>query len=225
MGKGLLQARITLTPASQVHGHHRVPRYHPYCAWALRVLRRLVAEQYPLTDGQRHRVLAAASPRALLDATGRAVWADTPCRSRAVPGRVMEGTRLTLQRSRPTGVEFTIRTPGLPDRWLKMDFELESLWDRLRTLAAQPVSARVLESVVHEALSALFFFVHFAPLTRGSSSIAQALCVSILLAWRVVVRVIGALGRGKVRCGVVWHTCRITMASPHTHSRGHALPG
>lgn len=165
-----------------------MPRYHPYCAWALRVLRGLVADRYPLTDQQRASVLAATTPRALLDAVGRDVWANTPCRSRAVSGRVLEGTRLTLRHHGPTGAEFTIRTPGLPDRCLKMDYELECLWDRLRFLAAQPVSARVLEAAVDEALASLFFFVHYAPLTRGSSAIAQALCVSILLAWRVVVR-------------------------------------
>jgi hypothetical protein len=47
----------------------------------------------------------------------RDYWVVTPCASLAVPGLVLEGTRLTLQYTDPEGYEFTIRTPGLPARW------------------------------------------------------------------------------------------------------------
>lgn len=51
-------------------------------------------------------------------------------------------TRLTIVASSPEGYEFTIRTPGTPDRWQQYDEELIAVWGRLT------------EAVCEDALSA-----------------------------------------------------------------------
>ena len=71
-------------------------------------------------------------------------WIVSPCRSVAVPGRTMEGTRLTIQKKpaskfAPKGnaealnahYEFTIRTPGTPPRWREYDEEIAALFWKL----------------------------------------------------------------------------------------------
>ncbi len=46
-------------------------------------------------------------------------WVVVPVHSSARPGHIMEGTRLTVVRSKdmPNGYEFSIRTPVTPARW------------------------------------------------------------------------------------------------------------
>jgi hypothetical protein len=51
---------------------------------------------------------------------------------------VLEGTRLTVQRkSNPDGFEFTIRTPGTPDRWKDYELEMASAWQEMQAVAVK----------------------------------------------------------------------------------------
>ena len=47
----------------------------------------------------------------------RSAFRDELMHSFASVGLVMEGTRLTIVQHDPDGFEFTIRTPGTPERW------------------------------------------------------------------------------------------------------------
>lgn len=62
----------------------------------------------------------------------------TPCHSTAAPGRVMEGTRLTIQYKPPNGYEYTIRTPGTPTRWVHFEEELQWFWAALCVEMSKP---------------------------------------------------------------------------------------
>lgn len=54
------------------------------------------------------------------------MWRDfyviSPCESVTTPGKIHEGTRLTIQYHPPDGYDYSIRTPGTPPRWA--DFEV-----------------------------------------------------------------------------------------------------
>lgn len=65
-------------------------------------------------------------------------WVVTPCHSTR-SGTIIEGTRLTLQKTEPEGFEFSIRTPGTPPRWIDYDNEMTFLFDLLtQAVQAQP---------------------------------------------------------------------------------------
>lgn len=53
------------------------------------------------------------------------------CVCRHACQRVFLRTRLTIVASSPEGHEFTIRTPGTPDRWRQYDDELGAVWGKL----------------------------------------------------------------------------------------------
>jgi hypothetical protein len=68
----------------------------------------------------------------------RDFWVVTPCHSTATPGKIMEGTRLTLQYVPPEGFEYSIRTPGTPPRWIDYDLELAHCFEQFLAEASKP---------------------------------------------------------------------------------------
>jgi hypothetical protein len=85
------------------------------------------------------------------------------------------------------GYEFTIRTPGTPARWVLFDEEFQQLWKELEIAGAEmqevgdnAVSAR--EKMVDLALLFFFYWVNFAPLTRGSAATGYCALFAILIA-------------------------------------------
>ena len=52
----------------------------------------------------------------------RDFYVISPCESVTTPGKIHEGTRLTIQYHPPDGYDYSIRTPGTPPRWA--DFEV-----------------------------------------------------------------------------------------------------
>jgi hypothetical protein len=133
-------------------------------AAAFPLTQRLIAEQCPLTDDMRTTVLSSKTCDEVYDVIRRDFWyapgvfdafcrvvrsheyvsivlvcrVVTPCHSTAVPGRVMEGTRLTIQYKPPNGYEYTIRTPGTPTRWVHFEEELQWFWTALCSEMTKP---------------------------------------------------------------------------------------
>ena len=102
-----------------------------------------------------------------------------------------EGTRITLQRHPRVGFDFSIRTPGTPERWKWYSDQLSVCFSRLQTclhglkmneLGRGVVRSNNNESVLRCALEFLYYFVNFAPLSRGSAATAYALLNACLLA-------------------------------------------
>lgn len=123
-----------------------------------------------------------------------------PCPSHAKPGVVMEGTRLTLVAHQPEGYEFTIRTPGTPGRWRQYDDELNHVFQRLTDAIAvvgvpssedsvgcdePPVASTEITpdetAVLKLALELFFYWVTFAPLSRGTACCGYIALASTLL--------------------------------------------
>ena len=81
---------------------------------------------------------AAKNVKDLYAIMKRDFWVVTPCYSVKHSGKIMEGTRLTLQYSAPEGFEYSIRTPGTPPRWKEYDEELSYIWAQLCIAATKP---------------------------------------------------------------------------------------
>ena len=133
-------------------------------------------------------------------------WVVSPCESTAIPGKVLEGTRLTVQRkASPDGFEFTIRTPGTPGRWQEYEVEMAHAWQALQELAVQDAQrhrqcqsrsndevndeksdasyeASFREAMLAASLTVFFYWVNFGPLSRGSAACGCAVLRACLAA-------------------------------------------
>ncbi|KAH3766781.1 TPR repeat protein [Pelomyxa schiedti] len=128
-------------------------------------------------------------------------WIVTPCKSMCSPGRILEGTRLTLQASPPEGFEFTIRTPGTPPRWKLYDEELsyafqkfvqcfqKVIQERQDTPTPPPTPNPVNTSTytpaeiatIDAALILSFYWYNFMPLSRGTAAVGYVCLHAMLL--------------------------------------------
>jgi len=106
----------------------------------------------------------------------------TPVPSTAVPGRVLEGTRLTIRAEELEGYEFLIRTPGTPPRYSLYDVEMTYWWDELNKAACEVEENVCTERILDIAIAFFYYFVNFAPLSRGSAVCGYLSMFSILQA-------------------------------------------
>ena len=130
-------------------------------------------------------------------------WVVSPCESSAIPGKVLEGTRLTVQRKvSPDGFEFTIRTPGTPGRWQEYEVEMTHAWQALQELAVKDEQRlrqsrrkheegdasrssyefSFKEAILEASLTVFFYWVNFGPLSRGSAACGYAVLRACLAA-------------------------------------------
>ena len=119
----------------------------------------------------------------LLDS--RDFWVTSLCESEASPGRIMEGTRLTVERlDESHGFEFTIRTPGTKPRWEQYREELDYQFTRLAEIMTATTEDRPRNSTEIATIAAKIFFywVNFAPLSRGSAATGYVGLHAVLLA-------------------------------------------
>ncbi|CAM9529817.1 unnamed protein product, partial [Choristocarpus tenellus] len=124
------------------------------------------------------------------DAVGRDHWVTTPCeRTSLAPGtarHIMEGTRLTIVAKAPEGFEFTIRTPGTPDRWQQYNDELCAVWGTL-TAAVCHYNGEGgngdRDDLLHDlVLKVFYYWVNFGPLSRGSAACGYIVLAGLMLA-------------------------------------------
>lgn len=131
-------------------------------------------------------VRAAKDVHELWSVVGRDYWVVTPCYSTAVPGYVMNGTRLTMVRMNGW-YDFSIKTPGTPPRWAEYDREMEAGWQDLcdafldYRLKSQNVTAyrrRMQDTILRLA----FYWYNFMPLARGTAMVGYVSMLGMFLA-------------------------------------------
>ena len=79
----------------------------------------------------------ATTPGEMYRAIGIDCWIIVPIRSLCRENATLEGTRLTITKSKdqPDGHEFSIRTPVTPSRWKEFDQELEAAFEAICSAA------------------------------------------------------------------------------------------
>lgn len=182
-----------------ITGQCKVIRYGRMLERSLPIFKKLAKEQCVMSADAKAKIDAATSPEDLFALTNRDYFVVTPCHSTAVPGKIMEGTRLTVQLSPPEGYEYSIRTPGTPPRWVDYDIELTHLFEQLtinaKTLFAETeksgkqASAAELESITllrekitENILSIAFYWYNFMPLARGTAACGYISILAMFLA-------------------------------------------
>lgn len=179
-----------------ITGQCKVIRYGRMLERSLPIFKKLVKEQCVLSEEAKNRVDDATSPEDLYGLLNRDYFVVTPCHSTAVPGKVMEGTRLTIQRSPPEGFEYSIRTPGTPPRWVDYDVELTHLFELLTIdakklfaeneksdhTAAAPEIVALKERITQHILTIAFYWYNFMPLARGTAACGYISILGMFLA-------------------------------------------
>jgi hypothetical protein len=160
-----------------VAGELRVFRYFPYYRQAFGRLKKLCCIQCGLGKDASKIVEGAKDLNELWNIVGEDFWVVVPCLD-------MEGTRLTLQKIRGAetaenisnnegeGFSFTIRTPSTPERFNKFEKHFDALWSE--------VVIKGDGSVAEGALKVFYYWVCFAPLTRGSAAVGYGMFAAIL---------------------------------------------
>lgn len=187
-----------------VTGQLKVVRYYAYFEKALQTLKTMLTTRpkegalgeygscysargdiLPTSGAVADLLLSAGSLEDVWSAVGQDLYVVVPCRSMHCD-RVMEGTRLTLVASKPDGFQFTIRMPGTPQRWADFDPCLEAVMDgavaAVRNYLAVDRPPQAAEELHLAALRLFYYWVIFAPLTRGSAVCGLAALHATLLA-------------------------------------------
>lgn len=103
-------------------------------------------------------------------------------------------TRLTIVANNPDGFEFTIRTPGTPERWKQYDDELCAVWGKLTAAICenadserQEAKEAQEEAVCDLILTMFYYWVNFGPLSRGSAACGYIVLSGLMAAagWRL----------------------------------------
>mmetsp|Transcript_10414 Transcript_10414/g.18416 ORF Transcript_10414/g.18416 Transcript_10414/m.18416 type:complete len:289 (+) Transcript_10414:814-1680(+) len=163
-----------------VNGQLHVVRYYPYYHMAFPLMKELMVQQCDLGPAEARELEGIQDLGSLYNLVGHDFWVVAPCASTAAPGRAMEGTRLTVVARPPGGHEFTIRTPGLPARWADFDRELRYWFYRLEDAVLEAPLGKCTERILDTAVTIFYYWVHFAPLSRGSAACGYILMFSIL---------------------------------------------
>lgn len=178
-----------------ITGQCKVIRYGRMLERSLPIFKKLVKDQCALSDDAKKQVDDATTPEDLYCLLNRDYFVVTPCHSSAVPGKVMEGTRLTIQRSPPEGFEYSIRTPGTPPRWVDYDVELTHMFELL-TIDAKKLFAEseksdhsasadivaLKERITQHILTIAFYWYNFMPLARGTAACGYVSILGMFLA-------------------------------------------
>jgi tetratricopeptide (TPR) repeat protein len=178
-----------------ITGQCKVIRYGRMYERALPLFKSLMKQQCVLDSQQLSRLETAESPDDLYKLMNRDFFVVTPCHSTATPGKVMEGTRVTIQNAPPEGYEFSIRTPGTPPRWVDYDIELTHLFDqltsqvkelhKLQTSAQQSDASKLAstqDAVAETILTIAFYWYNFMPLARGTAICGYVSILGMFLA-------------------------------------------
>eukprot|EP01042_Synura_sphagnicola_P003973 gene3973-4987_t len=173
-----------------VNGQLKTIRYYYYFERAFSTTKTLMLREgyfdaagarEAVPEGRREEVQQSSSLDALYGVVKKDFYVITQCTGLREGGAAVEGTRLTLVAHPPEGYEFTIRTAGTPDRWRQMELELENCFAALLSaLLVDPNNESGL--VMRRALELFYFWVNFAPLSRGSAVCGYAALAASLLA-------------------------------------------
>lgn len=120
-----------------VHGQLKTVRYYSYFEKAFAMLKELVIKNYysrenvskVLSEELKSHVSQASNLTELYKIVGEDFYVIIPYHSKYQQD-VFEGTRLTLLKKDPDGFEFTIRTPGTPDRFKQFGKEMSCIFEK-----------------------------------------------------------------------------------------------
>ncbi|XP_042494267.1 suppressor of RPS4-RLD 1 [Macadamia integrifolia] len=123
-----------------VLGQAKVVRYFPNYQRTMTVAKTVIKETMYVNnktddvvnlakDGRLEKIMQAESCSDLYDVIGEDFWLATRCESTAFEGKLLEGTRITLQKMNEQGFDFAIRTPCTPSRWDDYDAEMAMAWE------------------------------------------------------------------------------------------------
>jgi hypothetical protein len=181
-----------------VTGQCHTVRYSTQLPRALALVKQLVCASPGTTPTRRQEVQEAETLAELYAAMRRDFWVTTACHSDQRPGKMLEGTRITLQCvaglsaasghgvSSGFGYEFSIRTPGTPHRFAEFAIELDLLWQRLCAVRSSFKEGDE-DVLLDVTLRLCFFWYNFMPLSRGSAAIGSIVMHAILLSCNVEV--------------------------------------
>eukprot|EP01133_Synstelium_polycarpum_P009737 gene9737-11372_t len=169
-----------------ITGQTNVVRYYPMFGRALDIVKNLLPIQLPadVQGDVMDQVRASTTCKELYRAIKKEFYVVTPCFSGAIPNRIMQGTRLTLQYVYPEGYEFAIRTPCTPERWAEYDEEMSSIWTRLVSAVADYQGSQdqqKMDALSDLVLQLTFYWYNFMPLTRGSAAVGYTVLLGVFL--------------------------------------------
>jgi len=162
-----------------ITGQCNVVRYSPMIEMAFPIMKEEMIKQKNLSENLKSRVRAAKTCDDLYEVMRRDYWIVTPCHSTRT-GKILEGTRLTLQKTDPEGFEFSIRTPGTPPRWIDYDLEMKHVFNLLtQEVRRQPMD---FDKVTNLILTVTFYWYNFMPLARGTAACGMVAMIGMFLA-------------------------------------------
>ncbi|KAH6556121.1 hypothetical protein KP509_1Z203500 [Ceratopteris richardii] len=177
-------------------GQAQVVRYYPNFPRAFSLLKDVIRsdqrvynalnDPVELSMAQLQAVEMAETCAQVYDVIGEDFWVVTPCYSVATEGKILDGTRLTLQKTGETGFEFSIRTPGTPPRWAEYDQELSAAWEELcDTFCWESFGStdmKLLSKVQNCILRLTYYWYNFMPLARGTAVVGYVTLLGLFLA-------------------------------------------
>lgn len=158
-----------------------VVRYSPMFERSFKIMKGLIS-QTGVSYNDKSLVEKAKTCKDAYAVLRRDFWVCTPCHSLKTPGKVMEGTRLTLQYVHPEGFEYSIRTPGTPPRFVEYEEEMDFIWAQFMTEAKKPKDERDLDRLSDLILTLTFFWYNFMPLARGTAACGYVGLLGMFLA-------------------------------------------
>jgi len=179
-----------------VHGVNKVVRYYPYFDMAFNLTQVLMdkffydaKDRTVVPDSNMRKNIAMANSLETLFrvVTPRPFYVVTPCNSLKVPGRSMEGTRITLTSHPTEGYEFFINSPTTETRKFlymeDMDFAFHNFISALQTvLKGDGKDKQASDAAFDRGLEIFFYWVNYAPLSRGTSATGYAALMACVVA-------------------------------------------
>eukprot|EP01091_Cochliopodium_minus_P012349 TRINITY_DN3721_c0_g1_i1.p1 TRINITY_DN3721_c0_g1~~TRINITY_DN3721_c0_g1_i1.p1 ORF type:complete len:916 (+),score=281.95 TRINITY_DN3721_c0_g1_i1:281-2749(+) len=173
-----------------ITGQTNVVRYFPMAQRSIAIIKDLILKNnFP--QKKKQSILAAKTCDELWKEIRRDFWVTTPCHSTADKGKILEGTRLTIQYIAPEGYELSIRTPGTLPRWVEYSNELKFVWNRLceeifllKNVEKEnnPSKEKQQLDVVSEwILTLVFYWYNMMPLSRGTAAVGFISITSLFL--------------------------------------------
>ncbi|CAA6657494.1 unnamed protein product [Spirodela intermedia] len=180
-------------------GQAKVVRYYPNYQRALDILKSVMketmcvfnAEDKPIhlskPDLQKvGTIINAKSCSDIYGVIGESFWVATSCESTAFDGKLLDGTRITLQKMDTRGFDFAIRTPCTPSRWIHYETEMTSSWEAICNAysgeAYGSTDLAALETVRDAILRMAYYWYNFMPLSRGTAVVGYVVLLGLLLA-------------------------------------------
>jgi tetratricopeptide (TPR) repeat protein len=178
-----------------VNGELKCIRYYSYFPKGFALMKNLLLTDFyysaagtkkELSNELKQHVLNANTLDDLMSIVDEDFYVVCPCRSALNESILLEGTRLTLVKKQPEGYDFSIRSAGLPSRWAAMDAEMKYAFDRvISSLICSTSGSYTNEQlllVIRESVSLFFYWVNFAPLSRGTAACGYAALLAVIVA-------------------------------------------